>query len=66
MVEIRYVRGEHQFGRAIMFGQLFNGDKKIMDGSLAQILAYAHTNKLEISNAQAILKTVVLDNGFAS
>jgi hypothetical protein len=66
MVEIRYVRGEHQFGRAIMFGQLYNCDKKIMDGSLAQILQYAHTNKLEIINAHAVLKMVVLDNGFAS
>lgn len=66
MIEIRYVRGEHKFGRAIMFGQLFNHETKIMDGSLAQILQYVQTNKLVISNAQAILKMVVLDNGFAS
>jgi hypothetical protein len=67
-IEIRYIRGEHQFGRAIMFGQLYDVDKEknIMDGSLAQIIAYATTNKMVIANAQAVLKTVVLDNGFAS
>jgi hypothetical protein len=67
-VEIRHIRGQHEFGRAIMYGQLYRplDDKLILQGSLAQILQYVKTNKLEITNAQAVLTMVVLDSGFAS
>jgi len=67
-VEIRHIRGEHQFGRAIMFGQLYSTleEKVIMNGSLAQILQFVKNNKLNITNAQYVLTDVVLTSGFAS
>lgn len=68
-VEIRYIQGEHQFGRAILFGQLHSliEDKIIIQrASLAQILQFVVTNKLVITNAQNVLVDVVLKSGFAA
>jgi hypothetical protein len=68
-VEIRYIQGEYQFGRAILYGQLHSliEDKIIIQrASIAQILQFAKEKKLVITNAQDVLKTVVLDNGFAA
>ena len=68
-VEIRYIRGEYQFGRAILFGQLYSPSEDkviILHASLAQIIQFIGANKLILINAQEILKTVILENGFAS
>ena len=65
-VEIKFLRCEHQFGRAIMYGQLFNQETEqlILAGSIAQILQLVNDKKLEIVNAQSILDTLVRLNGF--
>jgi hypothetical protein len=68
-VQIRYLKGEYQFGRAILFGQLYSTfeDKVIiMHGSLAQLLLFVKEHKLVVTNAQDILTTVIIENGFAS
>lgn len=67
-VEIKFMCGKQQFGRAILFGQLYNIDQKqkLLVGSLAQILLYVRANSLDLVNAQEILNYVVIDNGFAS
>lgn len=66
-VEIKYLRCENQFDRAIMYGQLFNAETNtlVLPGSLAQILQFVNENKLEIVNAQYVLDYVVRLNGFA-
>jgi hypothetical protein len=68
-VLIRYMKGEYQFGRAILFAQLFSPieDKVIiMHASLAQILMFVKEHKLVVTNAQDVLTTVIIENGFAS
>jgi len=65
-VDIKFMRCEHQFGRAIMYGQLFqeNNEKPIFVGSLAQIMQTVLDHNLELTNAQSILDTMVRINGF--
>ena len=66
LVEIRYPRFVMQFGRRIAMGQLFKGDKMVLEGSIAQILQVAIAEDLTINNAQDILTLIVLTNGFAA
>jgi len=65
-VDIRFMRCEHQFGRAVMYAQLFNKetDALVFAGSLAQILQLVFDKKLEIVNSQFILDSMVRLNGF--
>ena len=67
-VEIRHIRCEQHFGRPILYGQLYSPiqDKMLFVGSLAQIIQFVVAKGFEITNAQEILKTVVLDNGFGA
>ncbi len=68
-VEIKYIQGEYQYGRAMLFGQLHSvaEDKVIIQrGSLAQILQFVAAHKLIIVNAQDVLRIVIMENGFAS
>lgn len=66
MIEIKHIRCEYHFGRPIMLGQLTNIDDILLNGTLAQILQYAKSNNLKISNTQDILNIIVLESGFAS
>lgn len=79
-VEIRYIRFEYRHSsdtpRVVAFAQLhkaspvvdndLNATLILADTMLAQVIMYAVDHKLEIVNAQDVLKLLVIDTGFAS
>lgn len=67
-VEIRYMRGTLQFGRHILFGQLYSlvDNMLILDSSLAMLLKYISEHDLVLVNSQELLTYVVITNGLGS
>ena len=72
-VDIRYIQGRHEFGRAILYADLFNTETNEVINigtnskpSLAQILQFVKHRQLEIVNSQEVLWKVILENGFAT
>lgn len=70
--EIKYIRFMNLFGRTIPVGQLHDPEGTILLGngpdgaSIAQMLTYAETNGVEITNCQAILNLLVRTGGFGA
>lgn len=71
-VEIRYLRYERRYSgdvpRIVAFAQLFDQDGNLVlaDTMLAQIILEVDKHGLVISNAQEMLKLLVIEQGFAS
>jgi len=67
---IKFLRFSRAHERAIAVAQLVqnttDADEVLLQGSVGEILAYAEQHQLVIDNAQEILYTLVVKNGFAS
>ena len=67
-VEIKFLRGGNDFGRPMLFGQLYNvtEERVILDGAISQLLQAVKSKNLDLVNSKEILETMVLTYGFAS
>ena len=67
-VIIKYIKFQHMFGRVIAMGQMQNAadESVVLQGSVAQMLQMAETEKLEIANAQEVLDILVRKGGFGA
>jgi len=67
-VEIKFLRGANDYGRPMLFGQLFNlnEEKIILDGPISQLLQVVKAKDLDLVNSKEVLETMVLTYGFAS
>jgi len=67
-VEIKFLRGANDYGRPMLFGQLYSliEEKIILDGPISQLLQTVKAKNLDLVNSKEVLETMVLTYGFAS
>ena len=67
-VEIRYMRGANNFGRPMVYCQLYSlaDERMLLDGPISQALQYITAKNLDLVNSKKILDELVISFGFAS